>query len=138
MVLGYLRGFYSPTLQTLFCLNPMTFSKKIQQSPVTGKVISGVCLEHSEAAALSEVFLEKCVLKICRKFTWEHPCRSVISIKKFLCNIIEIALRYGCSLTNLLHIFRTPFYKNTFGELLLNTHILAPGKLKYNIKLDFI
>ena len=30
-----------------------------------------------------EVFLEKGVLKICRKFTEEHPYRSVISIKLF-------------------------------------------------------
>ena len=29
----------------------------------------------------SEVFLGKGVLKICSKFTGEHPCRSVISIK---------------------------------------------------------
>ena len=28
-----------------------------------------------------EVFLEKGVLKICRKFAREHPCRSAISIK---------------------------------------------------------
>ena len=28
-----------------------------------------------------EVFLGKGVLKICRKSTWEHPCRSVISRK---------------------------------------------------------
>ena len=28
-----------------------------------------------------EVFLGKSVLKICSKFTREHPCRSVISIK---------------------------------------------------------
>ena len=27
------------------------------------------------------MLLEKGVLKICRKFTGEHPCRSVISIK---------------------------------------------------------
>ena len=30
-----------------------------------------------------EVFLVKGVLKICSKFTGEHPCRSVISIKLF-------------------------------------------------------
>ena len=29
----------------------------------------------------SEVFLRKGVLKICSKFTGEHPCQSVISIK---------------------------------------------------------
>ena len=45
----------------------------------------------------SEVFLEKGVLKICSKFTGEHPWRSV----------------------NLLHIFRTPFPKNTSEWLLL-------------------
>ena len=28
-----------------------------------------------------EVFLVKGVLKICSKFTGEHPCRSLISIK---------------------------------------------------------
>ena len=66
----------------------------------------------------SDVFLVKCVLKICSKFTGEHSCRSVISIK-LLCNIIEIALRHGCSPVNLLHIFRTPFTKNTSGWLLL-------------------
>ena len=36
-----------------------------------------------------EVFLEKGVLKICSKFTGEHPFQSVISIK-LLCNFIEL------------------------------------------------
>ena len=63
-----------------------------------------------------EVFLGKGVLKICSKFTEEHPCRSAISIK--LRNFIEIVPGYGCSSVNLLHIFRTPF-PNTFGRLLL-------------------
>ena len=31
----------------------------------------------------------------------------------------QITLRYGCSPVNLLHIFRTPFTKNTSGWLLL-------------------
>ena len=31
---------------------------------------------------------------------------------------IKITLRRGCSLLNLLHIFRTPFYRNTSGGLL--------------------
>ena len=34
-------------------------------------------------------------------------------------NFIEITLRHGCSPVNLLHIFRTPFAKNTSGRLLL-------------------
>ena len=51
--------------------------------------------------------------------------RSSTSIKQtyrrnpLLCNFIEITLRHGCSPVNLLHIFRTPFSKNTSGWLLL-------------------
>ena len=66
-----------------------------------------------------ELFLVKGVLKICSKFTGESPCRSMISIK-LLCNFIEITLWYGCSPVNLLHIFRTPFTKNSSAWLLLN------------------
>ena len=46
------------------------------------------------------------------------PCREAISIN-LLCNFIEVTLRHGCSPVNLLHIFRTPFLKNTSGWLLL-------------------
>ena len=35
-------------------------------------------------------------------------------------NFIEITLRHGCSPVNLLHIFRTPFYKNAYGGLVLS------------------
>ena len=62
--------------------------------------------------------LSKRCSETCSKFTGEHPCRSVISIKLF-CNFIKITLRHGCSPVNLLHIFRTPFLKNTSGRLLL-------------------
>ena len=65
-----------------------------------------------------EVFLRKGVLKRCSKFTGENPCRSVISIK-MLCNFIEMTLWHVCSPINLLHIFRTPFFRNTNGWLLL-------------------
>ena len=71
-----------------------------------------------------EAFLGKAVLKICNKFTGEHPCWSVISTK-LRCNFIEIKLQHGCSMkwnfipVNLLHIFRTHFYKNTSRGLLL-------------------
>ena len=70
-----------------------------------------------------EVFLGKGVLKICRKYTREHPCRSVISIK------LLKQIRHGCSPVNLLHIFRTPFPKNASGRLLLN-FVRIFGKLE--------
>ena len=44
--------------------------------------ICAICFSRSSSP---EVFLGKGVLKICSKFTGEHPCRSVISIK-LLCN----------------------------------------------------
>ena len=65
-----------------------------------------------------QVFLGKGILKICSKFTGEHPCRTVIS-RKLLFSFIEIALRHGCSLVNLLLIFRALFCNNKCGELLL-------------------
>ena len=63
-----------------------------------------------------EVFLETGVLKICTIFTGEQLCRSAISIK-LQSNFIKITLRHGCSPVNLLHIFGTPFPKNTSGWL---------------------
>ena len=66
-----------------------------------------------------EVFVGKVVLKICSKFTGEHPWQSIISIK-LLWNFIEITLWHTCSPINLLDIFRTLFYKNTSRWLLLS------------------
>ena len=71
-----------------------------------------------DRSSSSEVFLRKSVLQICRKFIGEYPCRSAISIK-LQKNFTEIALGHGYSPVNLLHIFRTPFPKNTSGWLLL-------------------
>ena len=65
------------------------------------------------------MFLRKGVLKTCSKYTEEHPCQSVISIK-LQSNFIGIILRHGYSPVNLLHIFRTRFTKNTSGWLLLS------------------
>ena len=66
-----------------------------------------------------EVFVGKDNLKICSKFTGEHPCRSLISIK-LLCNVIEVTPLRGSSSLNLLYIFRTPFLRSTSGGLLLH------------------
>ena len=72
---------------------------------------------NSLRSRLSEVLVGKSVLKICRKFTEDHPCQSAISIK-LQSNFIEIVLQHGCSLVNSLNIFRTPFPRNTSRRLL--------------------
>ena len=77
------------------------------------------CTSSTARDSPPDVLLGKGVLKLCSKFTGEHPCRSVISIK-LLCNFIEIALWHRCSPANLLQIFRTSFYKNTSAGLLPN------------------
>ena len=83
------------------------------------------------------MFLGKGVLKICRKFTGEHPCRIAISIK-LLCNFIEITLWHGCCPLHLLHIFKTPFLKNNSEWLLLEVassdEEMAPAKGSYILK----
>ena len=54
---------------------------------------------------------------------WTVPWNKyVLQLKYvFLRNLIEITLRHGCSPANLLHIFRTPFSRNTSEWLLLAT-----------------
>ena len=81
-----------------------------------------------------KVFWGKVVLKICSKFSGEHPCRSVISIK-LQNNFIGIALRHGCSPVNLLNIFRTPFYKNR-SEGLLHSILWNTKRLCFMISGD--
>ena len=73
-----------------------------------------------------QVFLGTSLLKICNKFTGEHRCQSVFSIK-LQSNFIEIALRHGCSPVNLLHICRTSFPKNISEGLLLNCQCRRKG-----------
>ena len=83
---------------------------------------------------VAEVFLGKGVLRICSKFTGEHQCQSVISIK-LLRNFIEITLRDGFSPVNLLHIFQNIFPKNTCGRLLLHINELSLPELLCNCNL---
>ena len=79
------------------------------QKEVKSMVISLFESSIKYRSSLPEVFLGKGALKYAAKFTGEHPCRSVISIK-FQNNFIEITLQHGCSSVDLLHIFRTTFY----------------------------
>ena len=64
-----------------------------------------------------------------------HHCIAIISMPSLHCyhgfhtiiaklqsNFIKMALRHGCSHINLLHIFRTPFFRNTSRRLLLKIY----------------
>ena len=87
--------------------------------------------QHSRGA------LGKGVLKICNKLTKEYPWQSMIPIK-LLGNFIEMTLRHGCSPVSLQYIFRTPFYKNTHGGMLLITHNDALKRKFVNSKYEQI
>ena len=77
----------------------------------------------------SKVFLGKCVLKICSKFTGEHPCQSAISIKvALLCIFIEITLWHWWSPVNLLHVL----LHNTSGGLLLLQDIFISASIIFS------
>ena len=90
-----------------------------------------------------EVFLGKAFLKMCSRFTGEHPCRSAPLLKWLYWNhtltwvfpqhppqrifsLLEedhfFKIDLGTRLVfpvNLLHVYRIPFPKNTSGRLLL-------------------
>ena len=85
----------------------------------------------------TDMFSRKGGLKICSKFTGEHPYLSAILIM-FLCNSIEITLQYRCSPVNLAHIFRTPFPKNTSGRLLMKWFNNYSSVLKYSASCSLI
>ena len=119
----------SPPLVTSFKQTPMVmnlnktaydkyiFQKQMQfrkEINLNGEVTWRYLQKSACRSIPPEVFLRKCVLKTCTKFTGEHPYRREISIK-FHSDFIEIAVRHGCSPVNLLHIFRTVFHKNTSG-----------------------
>ena len=81
--------------------------------------------------------LRKGVLKICNKFTGEHSCPSLISIKSEN-NFIQITLQVGCSPVNLLHISRTPFLKNTSGGLYLHLFFWKTKFSSFCVFYDFL
>ena len=65
-----------------------------------------ITFSHSRSSH-SEMFLGKGVLKICSKFTGEHPCRSAISIKLQSNFGMGVLLQISCIFSE--HLFlRTP------------------------------
>ena len=83
--------------------------KKIQSS----FLIIGTTLFANIRSSRPEVFLGKGVLKICRKFTGEHPCRSVISIK-LLCSFIALQLYWNHTLAWVFSCKYAAYFQNTF------------------------
>ena len=101
--------------------------------PFGEKSLISIASKILSRSSLPEVFLWKGVLKICIKFTEEHPCRSATSIKlqsNFNTLTPEITLWHGCSAVNLLYIFRTPFAKNTSEGLVLTLGINISSHFK--------
>ena len=99
---------------------PTNFSKSNYKlpGPQLKKSKSRVSVRGHIQKQLSRCVLRERCSENMQQFTGEHPCRSAISIK-LRRNFIEITLRHGYSLVNLLHIFRKPLPKNTSRRLLL-------------------
>ena len=103
-----------------FCETPKdTFSYRTPPVAASVKNVAALKWQYYEVKSSHlEVFLIEGVLRICSKLTGEHSCQSVTSIN-LLCNFINITFGHGCSPVNLLHVFRTSFFKNISGWLLL-------------------
>ena len=108
---------------TFYCFYMFLKLKSFLKSKKKKKKKWKKLLEVKCRSSHQEVFLGKGALKIWSKFTREHPFQKVISIK-LQSSLIEITLRHGWSLVNLLHIFRTFSPRNTYGWLLLKIFLV--------------
>ena len=107
----------SPT-STMEFFRKKFFSKIHEKTPVPESLlIKSQTGLYPQKQSLRGVLCKRCSENI-QQIYRSHPCRSVLSIKLFD-NFIEITFFHGCSPVSLLHIFRTPFRKNTSGRLLL-------------------
>ena len=81
---------------------------------ISGKYFVCMCYK------LTDFFIYICAYLV----AWQ--VNSVDTTGKFLrtSNFIEIAFRHGYSPVNLLHIFKTPFPKNTSERVLLKIELL--------------
>ena len=68
-------------------------------------------------SSLPEVFLRKDILKICCKFTGEHPCRNAISIKLLLSGPIKLSpMSYNDRLIEVDFLGRAGFFTIFFPD----------------------
>ena len=84
IILFYVSQSSSP-LQSCFKKNAKILSK----NSTTQEIIT---ISRQSRSSRPEMFIGKDVLKKCRKFTGEHPCRSAISIK-LLANLLKLHFR---------------------------------------------
>ena len=129
-----LVNYYHKELHLGCCSSPRSASVKVLVTMVDQSFQE---LYLGEKNSPQEMFFEKSVLKICSKFTGEHPRRSEVSIE-LLCNFIEITLQRKCSLVRLLDFCRTTFQNNTSAGLLLSGapsefHFRSISKLIFSV-----
>ena len=98
------------------CRYPFHFSNKLSE------IICESCKLFVDLMKPFMIWLTKCN----REYNWFRSTYNLTPMPKcelqnckVLCNFIEVTLRHGWPLVNLLHIFRTPFPKKTSGRLLL-------------------
>ena len=103
------------------------FKQKSENFSKSLKNFCEVALFCKVTAESSEAATQRCSWE---KVFWKYAAIGVLRCSiKLQSNFTEIALRHGCSPVNLLHIFRTPFPKNTSGQLLLKAVIYYEKEL---------
>ena len=96
----------------------LIFQKNVLSELKPIKVFGSICFRNKSEAAL-----ERCSYK---KVFWRYASnlqKNTHAEVWFQSNFIEMTLRHRCSPVNLLHIFGTPFPKNTSGGLLQENFI---------------
>ena len=83
------------------------------------KTVNTTCKSPSQKQPHRGVPRKRCSENMQQVYRRTPMPRCDLNKVALLCNLIEIALWHGCSPVNLLHIFSTPFLKNTSGWLLL-------------------
>ena len=100
---------FAKFLRTPFLQSRLFYRTTVSEYPKSQS--SSCCLYNSEAA-VQRCSQQKVFCKYAAKLQKSTHAEA-------LCNFIEITIRLGCSPVNLLHIFSTPFSKNTSEWLLL-------------------
>ena len=83
------------------------------------KTVNTTCKSPSQEQPHRGVPMKRCSENMQQVYRRTPMPKCDLNKVALLSNLIEIALRHGCSPVNLLHIFSTPFLKNTSGWLLL-------------------